>query len=110
MEYLPGGTLKQIREAGIQVISVSTFTGSPEIMGGRVKTLHPKVHAGILYRRDNPKDEEQLADLDSKPIDLVVVNLYPFKQTVARKGATENRRTIADSGRSKEFRGGDRGH
>lgn len=84
-----GGTLKQIREAGVQVISVSTFTGSPEIMGGRVKTLHPKVHAGILYRRDNPKDEEQLADLDSKPIDLVVVNLYPFKQTVARKGATE---------------------
>ncbi len=83
-----GGTLKAIREAGTHAISVSTFTGAPEVMDGRVKTLHPKVHAGILYRRDNPSDVEQLAELDSRGIDLVVVNLYPFQQTVARPDAT----------------------
>jgi phosphoribosylaminoimidazolecarboxamide formyltransferase/IMP cyclohydrolase len=79
-----GGTLKTIKDAGIQVVSVSTFTGSPEIMGGRVKTLHPKIHAGILYRRDNQDDIDQLSQSDYKGIDLVVVNLYPFQQTVAK--------------------------
>ncbi|RKX25556.1 MAG: bifunctional phosphoribosylaminoimidazolecarboxamide formyltransferase/inosine monophosphate cyclohydrolase [Candidatus Zixiibacteriota bacterium] len=83
-----GGTLKVLRDAGVHVISVPTFTGSPEVMGGRVKTLHPRIHAGLLYRRGNAKDEEELAQLESKPIDLVIVNLYPFKETVARADAT----------------------
>lgn len=84
-----GGTLKTLRDAEIHVVSVSTFTGSPEILGGRVKTLHPKVHAGILYRRGNPEDEEQMQQAEFKGIDLVVVNLYPFKQTMAKPNVTE---------------------
>lgn len=85
-----GGTLKQLREAGVQVVSVSAFTGAPEMLDGRVKTLHPKVHAGILYRRDNPDDVQQMAAADFKAIDLVVVNLYPFQQTVARPDASDS--------------------
>lgn len=85
-----GGTLEKIKEAGVPAVSVRSFTGSPEVMDGRVKTLHPKIHAGILFRRDNEKDTEQLAQLDAKSIDLVVVNLYPFQQTVAKKGATHD--------------------
>ncbi len=84
-----GGTLKVLKEAGLHVISVSTFTGAPEIMGGRVKTLHPRIHAGILCRRDNPQDMEQLVQADHRAIDLVIVNLYPFQQTVAREGASD---------------------
>jgi len=84
-----GGTLKTLRDAEIHVVSVSTFTGFPEILGGRVKTLHPKVHAGILYRRGNAEDEEQMQQAEFKGIDLVVVNLYPFKQTVAKPSVTE---------------------
>ena len=85
-----GGTLKKMREAGVQVVSVSGFTGAPEMLDGRVKTLHPKVHAGILYRRDNPDDVQQMAAADFKAIDLVVVNLYHFQQTVARPGAGDD--------------------
>lgn len=84
-----GGTLDKIKEAGVPAVSVRSFTGSPEVMDGRVKTLHPKIHAGILYRRDNEEDCEQLAQLESKGIDLVVVNLYPFEKTVARANVTE---------------------
>ncbi len=84
-----GGTLKKIKEAGVQAISISAFTGCPEVMDGRVKTLHPKVHGAILFRRDNPKDIEQLAQLESRSIDLVVVNLYPFEATLKQNGATE---------------------
>ncbi|MCB2229294.1 bifunctional phosphoribosylaminoimidazolecarboxamide formyltransferase/IMP cyclohydrolase [bacterium] len=84
-----GGTLEKIKEAGIPAVSVRSFTGSPEVMDGRVKTLHPKIHAGILYRRENEDDCEQLAQLESKGIDLVVVNLYPFEKTVARPDVTE---------------------
>lgn len=84
-----GGTMRTLRDAGVHVVSVATFTGSPEVMEGRVKTLHPKIHAGILYRRDNEKDIEELAELESKAIDLVVVNLYPFEQTVARQDADD---------------------
>jgi phosphoribosylaminoimidazolecarboxamide formyltransferase/IMP cyclohydrolase len=83
-----GGTLKVLKKAGIHAISVSTFTGAPEILGGRVKTLHPKVHAGILYRRENQGDVEQMSSTDYKGIDLVVVNLYPFQQTVAKPGVS----------------------
>ncbi len=81
--------MKAIRDADVHAISISTFTGSPEVMDGRVKTLHPKVHAGILFRRDNEHDCEQLAELESRGIDLVVVNLYPFKETLAQADATD---------------------
>lgn len=79
-----GGTAKALQEAGLPVTKVSDYTGSPEILGGRVKTLHPRIHGGILARRDVPSD---LADLETqaiRPIDLVVVNLYPFAATIAR--------------------------
>lgn len=78
-----GGTAKTLKDAGIPVTKVSDYTGSPEILGGRVKTLHPKIHGGILARKDLP---EHLTDLEAngiRGIDLVVVNLYPFEQTIA---------------------------
>ena len=84
-----GGTMKLLKENNIPAISVSTFTGSPEIMGGRVKTLHPKIYAGILCRRNNPKDVEQLTSAESKNIDLVIVNLYPFKETISKPNVSE---------------------
>lgn len=79
-----GGTAKAISAAGIAVTKVSDYTGSPEILGGRVKTLHPKVHGGILARPDQTDDAQDLADNDIRPFDLVVVNLYPFEQTTAK--------------------------
>lgn len=84
-----GGTMKLLKENGVPAISVSTFTGFPEIMGGRVKTLHPKIYAGILHRRENTQDVEQLVKAESKSIDLVIVNLYPFKETVAKPNVSE---------------------
>ena len=85
-----GGTMKKLRDAGIHAVSITSFTGSPEVMDGRVKTLHPKVHGALLYRRNNPKDVEELAQLESRSIDLVVVNLYPFRETVARPDAGDD--------------------
>ncbi len=79
-----GGTAKAISEAGIPVIKVSDYTGSPEILGGRVKTLHPKVHGGILARPDQAADQKDLEANGIRPFDLVVVNLYPFAQTIAK--------------------------
>ncbi|MEL6471947.1 MAG: bifunctional phosphoribosylaminoimidazolecarboxamide formyltransferase/IMP cyclohydrolase [Cyanobacteria bacterium J06623_4] len=79
-----GGTAKAISDAGIAVTKVSDYTGSPEILGGRVKTLHPKVHGGILARPDQPADATDLSNNDIRPFDLVVVNLYPFEQTIAQ--------------------------
>ncbi|MCK6588864.1 MAG: bifunctional phosphoribosylaminoimidazolecarboxamide formyltransferase/IMP cyclohydrolase, partial [Polyangiaceae bacterium] len=81
-----GGTAKALRDAGVPVTSVEAFTGSPEVMDGRVKTLHPRVHGGILMRGE--VDQADLERLGGAPIDLVVVNLYPFEQTVAKEGAT----------------------
>lgn len=78
-----GGTARVLREAGLQVIDVSEFTGSPEVMGGRVKTLHPRVHAGVLARRALDSDMADLEALGGGAIDLVAVNLYPFRATVA---------------------------
>ena len=83
-----GGTAAAIKKAGIPVMKVSEYTGSPEILGGRVKTLHPKVHGGILAKR-----EDDIHDRDRKTngiglIDVVVVNLYPFQATVAKEGVT----------------------
>jgi phosphoribosylaminoimidazolecarboxamide formyltransferase/IMP cyclohydrolase len=81
-----GGTRTALVEAGLEVIEVSAYTGQAEILGGRVKTLHPKLHGGILARRDVPGDLEAMAAQGIEPIDLVVVNLYPFEATVARPG------------------------
>ena len=77
-----GGTAAALKEAGLPVTKVSDYTGAPEILGGRVKTLHPKIHGGILARRDLASDQSDMANNDIQPIDLVVVNLYPFEQTV----------------------------
>jgi phosphoribosylaminoimidazolecarboxamide formyltransferase/IMP cyclohydrolase len=79
-----GGTSKLLREAGVMVRDVSDFTGWPEMLGGRVKTLHPKVHGGLLFRRKHSEDEKQAAEHGIAPIDLVVVNLYPFETTAAK--------------------------
>ena len=81
-----GGTAKALRDAGLDVRDVSDLTGFPEMMDGRVKTLHPKVHGGLLALRDNQEHVTAMAEHQIGPIDLVVVNLYPFEQTVA-KGA-----------------------
>ena len=78
-----GGTQKALADAGVPVVSVGEFTQAPEILGGRVKTLHPRVHGGILYRRGLASDEADVKARDIPPIDLVVVNLYPFRQAVA---------------------------
>jgi phosphoribosylaminoimidazolecarboxamide formyltransferase/IMP cyclohydrolase len=83
-----GGTAKMLRDGGVPVKDVSEFTGFPEMLDGRVKTLHPKVHGGLLGRRSNPEHMKQWKEHGIEPIDLVVVNLYPFEQTVAKPGCT----------------------
>ncbi len=79
-----GGTAKALREAGIKVMDVAAYTGSPEILDGRVKTLHPKIHGGLLGRRSLPAHVEQMNQHGIGPIDMVVVNLYPFEATIAK--------------------------
>src|SRR6267154_5376325 len=79
-----GGTAKSLREAGLQVTDLSAYTGFPEMLDGRVKTLHPKVHGGLLYIRGNATHEVAVKAHGILPIDLVVVNLYPFEATVAK--------------------------
>ncbi|MEF3254050.1 MAG: bifunctional phosphoribosylaminoimidazolecarboxamide formyltransferase/IMP cyclohydrolase, partial [Deferribacterales bacterium] len=83
-----GGTYNLLKNNGINVIEVSEFTGFPEMLDGRVKTLHPKVHAGILNIRENEKHRQTMEQYGLKDIDLVVVNLYPFEETIARDGVT----------------------
>lgn len=83
-----GGTARALRVAGLAVKDISEHTGFPEMLDGRVKTLHPKVHGGLLYRRGNPEHEAAVRQHGIAPIDLVVVNLYPFEQTVARPGVS----------------------
>src|SRR6202035_3871400 len=83
-----GGTAKLLRENGVSVRDVSDLTGWPEMLGGRVKTLHPKVHGGILFQRDKAEDRKQTGEHSIVPIDLVVVNLYPFSATAAKPGVT----------------------
>jgi phosphoribosylaminoimidazolecarboxamide formyltransferase/IMP cyclohydrolase len=84
-----GGTASSLREAGIEVREVSDLTGSPEILSGRVKTLHPRLHAALLAVRDDPEHMRTLEAEGIDPIDLVCVNLYPFERTVARQGVSE---------------------
>lgn len=83
-----GGTARTIQEAGIKVTSVSDVTGFPEILDGRVKTLHPKVHGGLLALRKNPEHMKQIKELGIEPIDLVAINLYPFKKTIEKPDVT----------------------
>ncbi len=84
-----GGTAKTIEEAGVPVTQIADVTGFPEMLDGRVKTLHPKIHAALLARREDPSHRAQLEAHEIEPIDLVCVNLYPFVDTVAREGVTE---------------------
>jgi len=83
-----GGTARTIREGGIEVLDISEYTGFPEMMDGRVKTLHPKVHGALLGRRDNQQDIQMMGIHGIRDINLVVVNLYQFEQTVAKEGCT----------------------
>ncbi len=83
-----GGTAKALREGGVEVQEISDYTGFPEIMDGRVKTLHPKVHGGLLCLRDNPEHIRAMEENGIKPIDMVVVNLYQFQKAVERPGIT----------------------
>src|SRR5512138_915984 len=83
-----GGTAKALREGGVNVTEISEYTGFPEMLDGRVKTLHPKVHGGLLGIRSNPEHVKQMNQHGIQPIDLVVVNLYPFEQTIAKPGVS----------------------
>ncbi|MDT5123551.1 MAG: phosphoribosylaminoimidazolecarboxamide formyltransferase / cyclohydrolase [Acidobacteriota bacterium] len=83
-----GGTAKALREAGLEVRDVSDVTGFPEMMDGRIKTLHPHIHGGLLALRDNAEHTAAMREHGIEPIDMVVVNLYPFEQTIAREGVT----------------------
>jgi len=83
-----GGTAKMMRDSGVPVVEVSDYTGFPEMLDGRVKTLHPKIHGGILGRRDLASHREQMEKHGITPIDLVVVNLYQFEKAVAKPGCT----------------------
>ena len=83
-----GGTKKALEDAGVPVTGVSEITGFPECLDGRVKTLHPNIHGGILAMRNNADHMKQIAELGIKPIDIVAVNLYPFKQTISKENFT----------------------
>jgi len=85
-----GGTFKFLKENGIEVTSISDVTGFPEILDGRVKTLHPNIHSGILAKLDNEDHVKQLSELKIKPIDLVCINLYPFEETVKKAGISDD--------------------
>src|SRR5918999_6459514 len=82
-----GGTARALREAGVAVREVAQVTGFPEVLGGRVKTLHPAVHGGLLARREDSEHMRALETHGIQPIDLVAVNLYPFRETAARRNA-----------------------
>jgi phosphoribosylaminoimidazolecarboxamide formyltransferase/IMP cyclohydrolase len=84
-----GGTQAELKKAGIKSVSVSSFTGFPEILGGRVKTLHPKVFGGILAKRKDEQQKKEATEHDIKYIDMVVVNLYPFREVISRAGVTQ---------------------
>src|SRR3982751_644979 len=83
-----GGTADLLRKNGVPVREISSFTGFPEVLEGRVKTLHPRVHGGLLYKRGDPKQEAEARQFGFERIDLVVINLYPFTETIAKPGVT----------------------
>src|ERR1700730_5623975 len=84
-----GGTAKTLRDAGIEVRDVSDVTGFPEMMDGRIKTLHPRIHGALLALRNNPEHAAAMNEHGIEPIDMVVVNLYPFEQTIMREDVTQ---------------------
>ncbi|MGH9881305.1 MAG: hypothetical protein ACRD6N_07700, partial [Pyrinomonadaceae bacterium] len=83
-----GGTARHLRDSGIEIREISDLTGFPEIMDGRVKTLHPRVHGGLLALRDNPEHLASMVEHGIEPIDMLVVNLYPFETTIEKAGVT----------------------
>ena len=83
-----GGTAKVLRESGLKITDISEYTGFPEMLDGRVKTLHPKVHGGLLGIRGNPEHVKKMNEHGIQPIDMVVINLYPFEATVAKPNCT----------------------
>ncbi len=105
-----GSTAKTLQDAGISVTEVSSYTGFPEIMGGRVKTLHPKIHSGILADQNNPDHLKAIADLDIEPFDLVVINLYPFLKTLMSGAAFEECIEQIDIGGPSMLRGAAKNH
>jgi len=105
-----GSTAKTLQEAGIAVTEVSSYTGFPEIMGGRVKTLHPKIHSGILADQNNPEHLKAIADLDIAPFDLVVINLYPFFKTLMSGASFEECIEQIDIGGPSMLRGAAKNH
>jgi phosphoribosylaminoimidazolecarboxamide formyltransferase/IMP cyclohydrolase len=105
-----GSTAKNLADAGIAVTEVSQYTGFPEIMGGRVKTLHPRVHSGILADQNNPEHLAAIAELDIKPFDLVIINLYPFAETVATGANFEDSIEQIDIGGPSMLRGAAKNH
>jgi phosphoribosylaminoimidazolecarboxamide formyltransferase/IMP cyclohydrolase len=105
-----GGTAKALRDAGLPVIEVSDYTGFPEMLDGRVKTLHPKIHGGILAIRGNPQHERAMAEHGIAPIDLVIVNLYPFEATVAKGAAFKDCVENIDIGGPALIRGAAKNH
>lgn len=105
-----GSTAKTLQGGGFAVTEVSTYTGFPEIMGGRVKTLHPKIHSGILADQSNPEHLKAIADLDIEPFDLVVINLYPFAQTISSGAAYAECIEQIDIGGPSMLRGAAKNH
>ena len=105
-----GSTAKTLSQAGIAVTEVSAYTDFPEIMGGRVKTLHPKIHSGILADQDNPEHLAQIKSLDIEPIDLVVVNLYPFLKTIMAGASFADSIEQIDIGGTSMLRGAAKNH
>jgi phosphoribosylaminoimidazolecarboxamide formyltransferase/IMP cyclohydrolase len=105
-----GSTAKNLSDAGIAVTEVSTYTGFPEIMGGRVKTLHPRVHGGILADQNNPEHLAAIAELDIAPFDLVIINLYPFAETIASGANFEKSIEQIDIGGPSMLRGAAKNH
>ena len=105
-----GSTAKTLQGAGIAVTEVSEYTGFPEIMGGRVKTLHPKIHSGILADQSNPEHLQAIADLDIAPFDLVIISLYPFAETIASGAAYAECIEQIDIGGPSMLRGAAKNH
>jgi len=105
-----GSTAKNLADAGIAVTEVSAYTGFPEIMGGRVKTLHPRVHGGILADQNNPEHLAAISELDIKPFDLVIINLYPFAKTIASGANFEDSIEQIDIGGPSMLRGAAKNH
>jgi len=105
-----GSTAKTLQSAGIAVTEVSEYTGFPEIMGGRVKTLHPKIHSGILADQSNPEHLQAIADLDIAPFDLVIINLYPFAETISSGAAYAECIEQIDIGGPSMLRGAAKNH